>query len=146
MANLYLFNPANKLRFLSTLVLQVSKRILRNIQPQMTKIPDLDAERTQAKFNIKVFDLVDTDLRHVHASQEGLFRDMEYYKDEKDAGLCVFRVENTLFKVQLAFTSLCFAFLRFVNCVIAILLLLRFTNVICFANHVHLLTCLVFLS
>lgn len=98
MASLY---PTSKLRFLSALVLKASRRILKNISPQTPRIPDLDAERSrsQARFNLKVFDLVDTDLRHVHHPQGRLFRDMEYYKDEREAGLCVFRVENTLFKV-----------------------------------------------
>jgi len=102
MANLYLLNPTSKLRFLSTLVLKASRRILKkNINLQPPRIPDLNAEeRSQARFNLKVFDLVDTDLRHVHQHPQGrLFRDMEYYKDEREAGLCVFRVENTLFKV-----------------------------------------------
>ena len=63
---------------------------------QPPRIPDLNVERSQARFNLKVFDL---DLRHVHHPQGRLFRDMEYYKDEREAGLCVFRVENTLFKV-----------------------------------------------
>jgi hypothetical protein len=96
MANLY---PTSKLRFLSALVLKASRRILKNISPQPARIPDLNAERSQARFNLKVFDLVDTDLRHMHHPQGRLFRDMEYYKDEREAGLCVFRVENTLFKV-----------------------------------------------
>jgi len=33
---------------------------------QPPRIPDLNVERSQARFNLKVFDLVDTDLRHVH--------------------------------------------------------------------------------
>jgi len=101
MANLYLLNPTSKLRSLSALVLKASRRILKkNISLQPPRIPDLNAERSHAaRFNLKVFDLVDTDLRHVHHPQGRLFRDMEYYKDEREAGLCVFRVENTLFKV-----------------------------------------------
>ena len=100
MANLYLLNPTSKLRFLSALVLKASRRILKkNISLQPPRIPDLNAERSQARFNLKVFDLVDTDLRHVHHPQGRLFRDMEYYKDETEAGLCVFRMENMLFQL-----------------------------------------------
>jgi hypothetical protein len=67
------------------------------------KLPDIDADPSRAPFNLKVFDLVDTNSRYV--PQGGLFRDIEYYKDEREAGLCVFRVEDTLFKVSVALPS-----------------------------------------
>ena len=54
---------------------------------------------SRAPFNLKVFDLVDTNTNSRYVPQGGLFRDVEYYKDEGEAGLCVFRVEDTLFKV-----------------------------------------------
>lgn len=106
MVNIYAFNPSHKLRFLSAFLQRASKRIRENIQnSQQThhraaalKLPDIDADPSRAPFNLKVFDLVDTNSRYV--PQGGLFRDIEYYKDEREAGLCVFRVEDTLFKVH----------------------------------------------
>ncbi len=114
MVNLYVFSPTNKLRFLSALLHRASKRIPTRksagsrSQPTgylnqiVAKIQDVHPEQSRPKFNLKVFDLVDTNLRH--KPQGGLFRDVDYYKDEQEAGLCVFLVENTLFKVVL----LCF--------------------------------------
>jgi hypothetical protein len=99
MVNLYVFNPSNKLRFLSAFLQRSSKRIRKNIQSsqQTHRLADLHAAQSRATFNLKVFDLVDSTARYV--PQGGLFRDVEYYKDEREAGLCVFRVEDTLFKV-----------------------------------------------
>jgi len=114
MVNLYIFTPTNKLRSLSALLHRASKRIPTRKNTGSTssrsqptgrldriaaKIHDIDTEQSRPKFNLKVFDLVDTNLRHI--PQGGLFRDVEYYKDEQEAGLCVFLVENTLFKVSL---------------------------------------------
>jgi hypothetical protein len=107
MVNLYVFNPSNKLRFLSAFLHKASKRIRKNIQSsQQThraatlKLADLHPVPSRATFNLKVFDLVDSNSRYI--PQRGLFRDVEYYKDEREAGLCVFRVEDTLFKVSMA--------------------------------------------
>ena len=109
MVNLYIFTPTSKLRSLSALLHRASKRIptrkstgSSRSQPTgrliSARIQDIDTEQSRPKFNLKVFDLVDTNLRHI--PQGGLFRDVEYYKDEQEAGLCVFLVENTLFKVS----------------------------------------------
>lgn len=101
MVNMY-FNPSNKPRFLNAFLQNVSQRIRKNIQGShgtpALKFPDRGPDLTRATFNLKVFDLVDTKSRYV--PQGSLFRDVEYYKDEKEAGLCVFRVEDTLFKVN----------------------------------------------
>jgi hypothetical protein len=106
MVNLYVFNPSNKLRFLTAFLQRTSKRIRKNIQSsQQThraaalKLADIHAVHSRATFNLKVFDLVDSNSRY-YVPQGGLFRDVEYYKDEREAGLCVFRVEDTLFKVR----------------------------------------------
>jgi len=102
MVNLYVFNPSNKLRFLTAFLQKSSKRIRKNIQSsqQTHRAAELNlhAGQSRATFNLKVFDLVDSNSRYV--PQGGLFRDVEYYKDEREAGLCVFRVEDTLFKVS----------------------------------------------
>ena len=108
MLNLYVFNnPSNKLRFLTGFLQRTSKRIRKNIQTsQQThraaalKLADIHPDPSRPTFNLKVFDLVDSNSRYI--PQGGLFRDIEYYKDDREAGLCVFRVEDTLFKVRLA--------------------------------------------
>jgi len=102
MVNLYVFNPSNKLRFLTAFLQRSSKRIRKNIQSSQhthrARLADLHPHHSRAAFNLKVFDLVDSNSRFV--PQGGLFRDVEYYKDDREAGLCVFRVEDTLFKVS----------------------------------------------
>ena len=105
MVNLYVFNPSSKLRFLNAFLQKTSKRIRKNIQNSqrthrtaVLNLPDIHADQTRATFNLKVFDLIDSNSRYL--PQGRLFRDVEYYKDEREAGLCVFRVEDTLFKVS----------------------------------------------
>jgi len=98
MVNLYVFNPSLKLRFLSGLVSKGSKRILSNIKAQPTATPS--GHLAPPKFNLGVFDLIDTELRHV--PQGGLTHDANYYTEERESGLCVFRLEDTLFKVCLS--------------------------------------------
>ncbi|CAA7262903.1 unnamed protein product [Cyclocybe aegerita] len=95
MVNFYVFNPAQKLRFLSGIIYKGSKRLLRNIRAQQPATP-VDEQPRPIKFNIH--DLIKTDLRH--AAQGVLKRDREFYKDDSESGFCVFRVEDTLFKVH----------------------------------------------
>ena len=99
MVNLYLVNPAHKLRFVSRLILRGSKRILGNVAAP-SKIPDdHDVELEKRPPKINVFDLIKKDLPPI--PRGGLTRSAEYYRDESEGGFVVFRVEDTLFKVCL---------------------------------------------
>ncbi|KAJ3504902.1 hypothetical protein NLJ89_g7701 [Agrocybe chaxingu] len=95
MVNFYVFNPAQKLRFLSGIIYKGSKRLLRNTRAQQPATPVVEQPRPP-KFNI--YNLLKTNLRH--AAQGDLKRDREFYKDDSESGFCVFRVEDTLFKVH----------------------------------------------
>ncbi|PPQ68377.1 hypothetical protein CVT24_004797 [Panaeolus cyanescens] len=55
-----------------------------------------DSEKRRPRPN--PLDLININLPHV--PETGLTHDDEYYKDESDTGFCIFRVENTLFKVH----------------------------------------------
>jgi hypothetical protein len=98
MANLYIVNPAHKLRFVSRLILRGTKRILRNFAAPSSgsKTPARPVEEERPP-KVNVLDLIKIDLRPL--PQGGLIRNAEYYRDESEGGFCVFRLEDTLFKV-----------------------------------------------
>lgn len=102
MVNLYIVNPAHKLRFVSRLLFRGAKRIVGNVAvpskspPPASKIPDAIEEKRPPKINI--LDLIKADLPPVPPG--GLIRSAEYYRDESEGGFVVFRVEDTLFKVH----------------------------------------------
>ncbi|KAH9480688.1 hypothetical protein JR316_0007288 [Psilocybe cubensis] len=105
MVHLYVLNPTQKLRFVSRLILKGSKRILKQVNKQDTSsrasssssssVTDVEAKRRQ---KISIYDLIKDDLPSV--PEGGLTRNAKYYMDESEGGFCVFRVENTLFKVH----------------------------------------------
>jgi len=79
-------------RLLSTFLHRRSNRIIAtaNSTPLTTKSRRIDS----------VF-VVDTEAQlAIPLSDCPAIRDTEYYKDESDGGFCIFRVENTLFKVS----------------------------------------------
>ncbi|KAF8885681.1 hypothetical protein CPB84DRAFT_1685331 [Gymnopilus junonius] len=99
MVHLYILNPAHKLHFMSRLFLKGSKRILKQvnaspINPGISQAQEGPAKRSK----VNVLDLIKADLPSV--PQSALTRDTNYYKDESGGGFCIFRVENTLFKVH----------------------------------------------
>src|SRR5436853_95653 len=99
MVNLYIVNPAHKLRFVSRLILRGTKRILRNFTApsSVSKTPaEVEVEEERSP-KVNVLNLIKTDLRPV--PRGGLTRNAEYYRDESEGGFCVFRLEDTLFKV-----------------------------------------------
>ena len=98
MVNLYILNPAHKLRFVSRLMLRGTKRILRNFAApsSVSKTPAVAVEEERPP-KVNILDLIKTDLRPV--PRGGLTRNAEYYRDESEGGFCVFRLEDTLFKV-----------------------------------------------
>ncbi|PFH51237.1 hypothetical protein AMATHDRAFT_59534 [Amanita thiersii Skay4041] len=97
MVNVYVFNPTHKLRLLSRLVFQATKRILKNGQIDPTQ---------QRKMNIAYYQCADVASFATAASFKSpssitkLVYDPVYYKDESENGFCVFQVENTLFRVH----------------------------------------------
>jgi len=110
MVNLYIVNPAHKLRFVSRLISRGTKRIfLGNVAASSQypppapkiKIPDDDVDNDLPEEKrlpkINVLDLIKKDLPPV--PRGGLTRSAEYYRDESEGGFVVFRVEDTLFKV-----------------------------------------------
>ncbi|KAF8157976.1 hypothetical protein B0H34DRAFT_706993 [Crassisporium funariophilum] len=97
MVNLYILNPAHKLRFLSKLFLSTSKRAWKDVAPPTSTLPQDDVPPTPPP-KANVSHLIKSNMRG--APQADLIRDTEYYKDESEGGFCVFRVEDTLFKVH----------------------------------------------
>ena len=137
MVNLYLVNPAHKLRFVSRLILRGAKRILGNVAAP-SKIPD-DVELEKRPPKINLLDLIKKDLPPI--PRGGLTRSADYYRDESEGGFVVFRVEDTLFKVcfvQYPFNqerNTAYDYLQFV---------IRCTSATCCESRRLLETCLVF--
>lgn len=100
MVHLDLVSPVHKLRFVTRQAIKGSKRIFKQINkeriskaaPASSTVPH---QRQRPKINI--LDLIKEDFPS--APEGGLIRNAQYYKDDSDGGFCVFRVENTLFKV-----------------------------------------------
>ncbi|PPQ78735.1 hypothetical protein CVT25_010738 [Psilocybe cyanescens] len=102
MVHLYVLNPTHKLRFVSRLIVKGSKRILKQVNKQESSQASSSSssftyveEKRRPKINI--YDLIRDDLPS--APEGDLTRNAEYYRDESEGGFCVFRVENTLFKI-----------------------------------------------
>lgn len=90
MVHLYFFNPLHKLGVLGRLFFRGSKRLL--------KPADAGTYTPPAKSRVPTTPLFyDNEIRAKISGE--VFRDPDYYKDESEGGFCVFRVENTLFKV-----------------------------------------------
>ncbi|KAF9525496.1 hypothetical protein CPB83DRAFT_772029 [Crepidotus variabilis] len=99
MVNLYLFKSAKKLHILSALLIKIPKRALRTLHSRSPALPIIPSLVTQpTKCNFPVLDLVQA-AEH-DAPPGSITRDVNYYKDSRECGMCVFRVENTLFKVH----------------------------------------------
>ncbi|KAF8630486.1 hypothetical protein AX15_002881 [Amanita polypyramis BW_CC] len=96
MVNIYLFKPSQKVRFLSKLLFQATRRILKNVQTDSTM-----GLATAVKVNI-AYSPSDFSFKSRKSSTvlEKPVRDPEYYKDESQGGFCVFQVENKLFRVH----------------------------------------------
>ena len=92
MVHLYFFtNPLHKLGFLGRLFFRRSERLLKPADAGKSTPPP-------AKSRIPTTPFYDNEIRAATFSGE-VFRDPDYYKDDSEGGFCVFRVENTLFKV-----------------------------------------------
>jgi hypothetical protein len=100
MVNIYVFNPSNKLRLLSKLLLQASKRILKSVHSDTAM--GLTAPTRPVKANISCTNSAeyDLDFKKPPRPLEKPVRDPEYYKDESQGGFCIFQVENRLFRVH----------------------------------------------
>lgn len=90
MAHFDVLNPARKFRILSTLLYRVSKRFLTGNNPESTSILSSQSRNARTSFNLWTHSIVTGTL----------VRDPDYYRSEQDGGLCIFQVENTLFKVS----------------------------------------------
>ncbi|KAF8625906.1 hypothetical protein AX17_006632 [Amanita inopinata Kibby_2008] len=105
MVNIYVFNPSHKLRFLSKLFYQGTKRILKNVQVDAPA--GLPATARPRKANIAYPQGSDFsfELSSTTSALRKPIRDPDYYKDENQGGFCIFRVENTLFRVHRFFLT-----------------------------------------
>ena len=127
MVHLYFFtNPLHKLGFLGRLFFRRSERLLKPADAGKSTPPP-------AKSRIPTTPFYDNEIRAATFSGE-VFRDPDYYKDDSEGGFCVFRVENTLFKVifprfLFRFLAHCFDFLY------------RFIDVFCYGNPLRLSIC-----
>jgi hypothetical protein len=99
MVHLYVFNPARKIRMLTTLLYRGSKRILASVDSTSV----LTATKPKKASAVPFFKLALQTARAppvVSSSDLGeLIQDVEYFK-ESESGTCIFQVENTLFKVK----------------------------------------------
>jgi hypothetical protein len=93
MAHLNVFNAARKLLFMSKLILRASKRILKHA-PGASSLSFPDTSQISPR---TVSYPIKEDLFNI--PQEGLIHDKKYYEPDSEGGFCIFRVENTLFKV-----------------------------------------------
>ncbi|KAF8810212.1 hypothetical protein BYT27DRAFT_6494585 [Phlegmacium glaucopus] len=94
MVHLNVFNPARELRYMSKLILRVSKRIL-HAGALSLPIPDsshLTPQTAHVSYLIKA--------NLFNAPREDLIHDTKYYEPDSEGGFCIFRVEDTLFKVH----------------------------------------------
>ena len=99
MTHLYLFNPARKIRLMSRLLYQGSQRIFGSLG-STTRVLDNRPLPTKPPKYINL---------PIHVDRSQLTRDAEFfYSEETDHGFCVFRVENTLFKVGRVAFKECF--------------------------------------
>lgn len=102
MVSLLVINPAHKLRLLSKLILKGSKRLVKDIGTSTSPLySPLPAEECKVVKHPKINPRILIKAELVSIPKEGLSLDAEYYRDDSESGLCLFRVENTLFKVNL---------------------------------------------
>ena len=94
MVHLDIFSPARKLFFMSKLILRASKRIL----PHASGASSLSIPDTSQVTSRNISYLIKEDLFN---APQGLIHDKKYYEHDSEGGFCIFRVENTLFKVIL---------------------------------------------
>ncbi|KIJ96771.1 hypothetical protein K443DRAFT_106741 [Laccaria amethystina LaAM-08-1] len=94
MVHLLFFNPLHKLGFLGRLFFRGSKRLLKPADAGKCTPP-------ASKSRVPNTPLYDNEIRAKISGE--VFRDPDYYKDDSEGGFCVFRVENTLFKVHRCF-------------------------------------------
>jgi len=130
MVHLNIFSPTRKLRFISQLILRASRRILRHTGGSSLHIPD-PSHMTPRTLNVSY--LIKTDW--FNALQDDLIHDKKYYEPDSEGGFCIFRVENTLFKVIHYTVFISFRLFSFLS---------RSIGVISYASHRRLRICLVF--
>lgn len=103
MVHLYVFNPARKIRLLTTLLYRGSKRILASVDSASV----LTATKPKKAPTLPFFNIALQTARSSPVvppsslSCEPLIQDIDYYK-ESESGSCIFQVESTLFKVSSA--------------------------------------------
>lgn len=138
MVHMFIVNPARKFRLLSNVVLKSSSRLLKQTgfesHASASSITDVYVPDTRPQKMNKSY-LSQKKLPEVPPGS--LQRDPQYYTSESDSGCCVFRAENTLFRVSIP------AMLAFVRADF----ICRSTNAISSENPAHLgifLVCPVF--
>lgn len=94
MVHLNVFSPVRKLQFMSKFILRTSKRMLKHTGASSLPIPDT-SHITPPTVNVSY--LIKEDL--FNGPQEGLAHDIKYYESDSEGGFCIFRAEDTLFKV-----------------------------------------------
>ena len=94
MVHLNVFSPVRKLQFMSKFILRASKRMLKHAGASSLPIPDT-SHITPSTVNVSY--LIKEDL--FNGPQEGLAHDIKYYESDSEGGFCIFRAEDTLFKV-----------------------------------------------
>ncbi|KAM6494474.1 hypothetical protein JOM56_010835 [Amanita muscaria] len=100
MVNIYVYNPSKKLGWLRKLLLEASKRVLKNIHNESAM--GLTTAARPPKASIVFSPTSDHSFEFTKpAKAKGKpVRDPEYYKDESQGGFCIFQVENKLFRVH----------------------------------------------
>lgn len=99
---MYIINPARKFRFLSNVVIKSSSRLLKQPTcapcPSPSNVTNLYVPDTRPRRVVRR-NLSEKALPEIPLDE--LQRDAHYYSNDMDSGCCVFRAENTLFKVRL---------------------------------------------
>lgn len=103
MVHLYVFNPARKIRLLTTLLYRGSKRILASVDSASVLTATKPKKASALPFFKIALQTARTSSPVVPPSSPSceLIQDIDYYK-EFESGSCIFQVESTLFKVSSA--------------------------------------------
>ncbi|KAF4617362.1 hypothetical protein D9613_006153 [Agrocybe pediades] len=101
--HLYVLNPTHKIRAIFNAIFKGSKRALRDVNntPTFTIVPPHSVEDFPWRPKYNLADLVKTDFPPT--PHDALRHDSKYYINEEESGFCIFRAENTLFKVHKCF-------------------------------------------
>ena len=95
MVHLNIFSSARRLLFMSKPIPRAFKRILK-FAPGASSLPNI-RDTSHITHQIANAHLIKNDL--FDTPQDGLIHDKKYYEPDSEGGFCIFRVEDTLFKV-----------------------------------------------